>query len=171
MSASVRLARPDDMAEVRQLCWAYRDVLVERSKARPSIVEHYYSEPVYTDLMERLPDIHARPDGAIFVAETNGIIGEIIGCAMTHRIDAETREIKRLYVNAHARGSGAATALINAAKAQSKADGYRRMVLDSMIWLDEAVRLYDRLGFTECAPYYEPDPAYLDLLIFREIAL
>ena len=168
MNVTVRLAGPDDMAEVRRLCWAYRDVLVERSQTRPAIVEHYYAKEDFTALMDRLPQIHARPKGAVFVAET---FADIIGCAMTHPIDADTCEIKRLYVDPNVRGSGAAFALINAAKTQSKADGYTRMVLDSMIWLDEAVRLYDRLGFMECAPYYDPDPAFVDLLIFREIRL
>jgi GNAT superfamily N-acetyltransferase len=168
MSVTVRMAGQDDMTEVRRLCWAYRDVLVERSSTRPDLVDHYYAVPDYEALMGRLDQVHARPDGAIFVAELNG---EIIGCGMTHRIDAKTCEIKRLYVDPKARGHGAAKELIAHSKTQAVTDGYTRMVLDSMIWLPEAIQLYDRLGFTPCPPYYEPDPDLLDLLIFREIAL
>jgi GNAT superfamily N-acetyltransferase len=159
------MAGPEDIAEVRRLCWAYRDVLVERSAARPAIVDHYYAVPDYEALMGRLEQVHARPDGAIFVAELDR---SVIGCAMTHRIDTETCEIKRLYVDPKARGHGAAKDLIAVSQRQALMDGYSRMVLDSMIWLPEAVQLYDGLGFTPCPPYYEPDPAYLDLLIFRE---
>lgn len=164
----VRQASDGDMGDVQRLCWDYRAVLAEVTAPRPDIIDFYYAETDYAALMHALPQKHARPHGAIFVAELDGAV---VGCGMTHRIDAASSEIKRVFVNPAARGHGVASQIVEAAKAQAKADGYRRMVLDSIIWLADAVRLYDHLGFTPCPPYYAPDPRLDGLIIFREIAL
>lgn len=165
---TVRPATPQDLPAIQALCWDYRALLVQAASARPEIVEAYYAEADYAALMDALPQKHARPDGEMFVAELGGAV---VGCGMTHRIDATTSEIKRVFTAPKARGYGAATGIIRAAMAQAKTDGYTRMVLDSMVTLEDAVRLYDGMGFTPCAPYYAPDPRFTDLLIFREIDL
>ena len=165
MNVSVRQANEHDLATVRQLCWAYRDLLAERLSTRPEVLDAYYSEAKYRQLMDALPELHARPDGVILVAELEGAV---VGCGMTHRIDATTCEIKRVFVDASARGAGAGKTLVQAAMAQSQADGYTRMVLDTIIWLPEAARLYEWMGFVPTAPYYDPDPEVLDLMLFME---
>ncbi|MEZ5716014.1 MAG: GNAT family N-acetyltransferase [Paracoccaceae bacterium] len=156
-------ASPADHAALRTLCRAYRDSLVRRATPCPDIVETYYAEEAYEALLTQLPEKHARPDGALFLA----LLDEVpIGCGMTHRIDATTCEIKRVYTAPAARGHGAATALVTAAMEQARADGYGRMVLDTMAWLSEAIALYTRLGFTECAPFYTPEPRFARHLRF-----
>ncbi len=167
-AASIRVAAAADLPAVQALCWDYRAVLVEAAAPRPEIVEAYYAKADYSALMAVLPRKHARPDGEMFVAKLGG---HIVGCGMTHRINATTSEIKRVFTAPEARGSGAATGIIRAAMAQAKADGYTRLVLDSIVTLTDAVRLYDSMGFTPCTPYYDPDPRFVDLLVFREIAL
>lgn len=76
----IRLATPDDMGAVRDLCRAYRSVLIDRSRHVPAFVDTYYGEADFEDLLTRLPDIHARPKGAILV---HGTQGHVTGCAMT----------------------------------------------------------------------------------------
>ena len=146
-----------DHAAIRALCRAYRDSLVRRATPCPEIVENYYEETAYEALLNRLPEIHARPDGALFLALLHDMP---VGCGMTHRIDAQTCEIKRVYVAPTARGHGAARAIVQAALAQARSDGYSRMVLDTMAWLHEAIGLYTTLGFTKCPPFYTPDPRF-----------
>lgn len=165
---AVRPAEKADLADVRALCRAYRALLVERSQHVPSFITTYYSEESFEALLADLPHIHARPDGAIFLAE---LAGRPVGCAMTQRIDRETSEIKRVFVTPEARGSGAGRALFAAAMAQARADGYGRMVLDTFHTLDEAIGLYHALGFTPAAPFYAPDPALAPFLRFYEARL
>lgn len=164
MSVNVRLAVPaKDMGDIERLCWAYRDFLVERTTHVPEIVDHYYEREAYADLIADLPRRHARPTGAICVAEHKG---QIIGCAMYHLINPETCEIKRVFVDENGRGLGAAKALFHDTMERAADDGYKRMVLDTMHTLTEAISLYGRLGFEPCPPFYDPDPKYLQYLRF-----
>lgn len=155
----IRIAEGEaDMAEVRRLCRAYRALLAERSAPRPDLLDRYYALDAYEGLLFRLADLHAPPDGAIFVAEHDG---RVRGCAMTHRIGPETCEIKRVFTEPEARGHGLAAALFAAAMQRAREDGYAEMKLDTMIWLTEAIGLYRKLGFEEIAPFYDiaPDTA------------
>ncbi len=88
------------------------------------------------------------------------------GCVAVRRIDGDTCELKRLYVEPHARGSGLGRALTQAAIAHARARGYARMLLDTLPTMDEARGLYASLGFRE-TDAYRPNPiagtAYLAL--------
>ena len=64
MNVSVRHATGQDLATVRQLCWAYRNLLAERVSDRPEVLDAYYSEAKYRQLMDALPELHARPSSA-----------------------------------------------------------------------------------------------------------
>ncbi|MEJ6401728.1 GNAT family N-acetyltransferase [Yoonia sp. 2307UL14-13] len=163
---TIRPARGDyDLAAVRDLCWAYRDILLERTTDLPGLVDHYYATPIYQKLMDDLPGKHIPPDGEIFVA-TEG--DDIIACGMTHRIDAETCEIKRVYVTPEGRGKGIARHLCKDAMTWAKAAGYKRFVLDTMVRLPEAMALYEGMGFTRAAPYHDLPKAFIDLVVFYE---
>lgn len=164
MTLSIRPATPADMDDVARLCWAYRDLLVARSDGLPPIVETYYARDTYAALIADLPRIHARPKGDILVAALDG---QTVGCGMYYPLaDPGTTEIKRIYVDETARGTGAGRALIQDAMQRARADGYTRMVLDTMIRLPEAIALYEKLGFKPCAPFYEPDPEFEPYLRF-----
>ena len=165
---TIRQATQDDLVAVRALCWDYRTGLLRIAGDRRDVVEADYSQRQFETIMDSLPQLHARPDGAIFAGDVEG---SALGCAMTHRIDAQSCEIKRLFVDPAARGKGLAERLVTSAMRQARADGYTRMVLDSLIWLEDALRLYDRLGFAPCPPYYPLQPAFADLLVFRAIKL
>lgn len=160
------IRRPEteaDHAAIRSLCRAYRESLARRATHCPDIVEKYYSERSYEALLIQLPALHARPKGALFLACLNA---SPVGCAMTHEVAPGRAEIKRLYVSRQARGHGAARLLIRAAMEQAREDGHAEMVLDTMAWLHEAIALYERLGFTPCAPFYDPEPRYAPHLRF-----
>ena len=164
MTVNVRPATPADMDDVARLCWAYRDVLVERSEGLPPVVEAYYAKDAYATLMADLPRIHARPKGDILIAVQDDAV---VGCAMYYPLaEPGTTEVKRLYVDPVARGTGAGRTLLQDAMKRAKADGYTRMVLDTISPLTEAIALYDRMGFKPCAPYYDPDPDFVEYLRF-----
>lgn len=163
----IRPATPADMDAIAHLCWAYRDLLIERMADVPDMVETYYAEADYGALIADLPRIHARPRGDILLAEADGVIG----CAMYYPISGSVTEIKRIFVAPEGRGQGAARALVLEAMARAKADGYERMVLDTVAALTEAIALYGKLGFAPCAPFYAPDPRFVHALRFYDIAL
>ena len=93
-----------DLDRVRSLCWAYRDFLFANDPTQREVMETFYPRDYYADLMDRLDQVHARPDGAIMVAELRD---DVIGCGMTHRLDTDRCELKRLFVHETPRGAGA----------------------------------------------------------------
>ncbi len=165
----IRPYTPDDQAELARLCWAYRDLLVERTAGVPGIVETYYAKDAYTRLIDDLPRIHARPKGEILIAEHEGAA---IGCGMYYPLEEPgVCEIKRVFVDPAGRGLGAGRALMQAGIDGARADGYRRMVLDTMIALTEAITLYKALGFGPGTPFYDVDPRFADVICFFEMDL
>ena len=64
-------------------------------------------------------------------------------------------EVKRLYVQPAQRGLGWGERLARAVVQEAHAIGYRELRLDTFAWMGEARALYARLGFRECAPYYD----------------
>ncbi|MEM6309441.1 MAG: GNAT family N-acetyltransferase [Pseudomonadota bacterium] len=167
---SVRPARyPEEASDIARLCWAYRDLLIERTTMVPEIVDAYYAKDSYAALIDDLPRIHARPVGEIFIATLDG---EAVGCAMHYPLNSEGLcEIKRVFVDPKGRGHGVGRALMHTCMTAAKADGHNRMVLDTMINLKEAIALYQDLGFTPADPFYELDPQFADYIRFFGIDL
>lgn len=124
----------------------------------------------FADELATLPGAYARPLGRLYVA---GVPGEAFGCialrplATHHDRDGnrgpgastavvpETGEVKRLFVRAGARTGGWGRRLAETIVADARAIGYRELKLDTLDWMTDARRLYAKLGFRECAPYYE----------------
>ncbi len=97
------------------------------------------------------------PTGAALLARLG--TGGIVGFTGVRAFDADAgdAELKRMYVEPVAQGLGLGRALGEAAIAQARRLGYRRLLLDSRASLVAACALYRRLGFTDVAPY-RPNP-------------
>ncbi len=98
-----------------------------------------------------LPGKYAPPDGRLFLACRDGAP---IGCVALRRFDADSGELKRLYVQPDHRGHGVAQALGAAAIEAARAVGYRRVVLDTLDRMTAARKLYVATGFREIPAYY-----------------
>lgn len=88
------------------------------------------------------------------------------GMVAYRRLDAQRCEMKRLYVKSEWRGSGNGEALAKAIIARARTAGYQEMLLDTLEQLRPAIRLYEKLGFVRCSPYYDnplPDVVYMHL--------
>ena len=84
------------------------------------------------------------------------------GCVAVRFLDAQTAEMKRLYVRAAHRGKGLGRVLAQQAIAAARAAGCRRIVLDTLPKMREAQSLYRELGFQPIAPYLQnPTPGAL----------
>ncbi len=100
-----------------------------------------------------LPGRYAPPSGRLLLA-TNG--AATAGVIALRGLDDETCEMKRLYVRPVFRGERWGSKLAEFLLAEARAIGYRRMVLDTLPGkMDDAIALYQRLGFKEIAPYYD----------------
>ena len=88
--------------------------------------------------------------GAFLVAS---IDGKPTGCGAIRRLDADTAEVKRMYVAPDARGKGVGHAILTALEAESRRLGVRRILLETGVRQQEALALYSKVGF-------HPIPAY-----------
>jgi putative acetyltransferase len=70
-----------------------------------------------------------------------------IGCAAVRFLDAETAEVKRMYVAPTARGDGVGRRLLEELEAFARERGARRLVLETGPLQIEALALYERTGF------------------------
>jgi len=118
----------------------------------------------FEEELATLPGKYAPPRGRLFLA------GDApAGCIALRPLDeAGVGEVKRLYVRDAARGTGLGRALVQTVIAHARDAGYAELRLDTADWMRDAVRLYGRLGFRECSPYYHnpmPGAVYMSLVL------
>ena len=115
--------------------------------------------------LAQLPGDYVLPAGVLFVARVDG---EVAGCVAAHQWREGVCEMKRLFVRDGFRGSGCGRALVESIIAWARKAGYQRILLDTLPAMDQAQRLYLRLGFQEVAPY-RPNPVpgarFLELVL------
>jgi ribosomal protein S18 acetylase RimI-like enzyme len=132
----ITLARADDLPAVRELILEYAsalgvDLSFQDFDHEMATLEKYYE--------------------VILIARKGGAAPH--GCVALRRMDEETCEMKRLYVQPafrrHEVGRQLAETIIEIARQR----GYARMRLDTLPMMTGAMRLYESLGFTDIAPY------------------
>jgi ribosomal protein S18 acetylase RimI-like enzyme len=116
-----------------------------------------------------LPGRYAAPAGRLLLALDGG---QAAGCAALQPIDGRICEMKRLYVRPAFRGRGIGRTLAQALIAEAREIGYAFMRLDTIpSKMQEAVVLYERLGFREIPPYREnpfPEALYMELNLAKQ---
>lgn len=100
------------------------------------------------------PALYRPPHGVFLIAPDDDLP---LGCVALSRDDAESGEVKRLWVAPAARGKGLARRLMAAVEAQARAMGLRLLRLDTNGTLTEAVAFYTREGWTPI-PRYNDNP-------------
>lgn len=109
--------------------------------------------------LEALPGAYAPPGGVLLIARDgdkaarSGSGDDAAGCVALRRLDADTGEMKRMYVREAYRGSGLGRRLAVAVIDEAKKRDCKRVVLDTLPKLASAIALYRDLGFRETAPY------------------
>jgi len=169
VSATLRTAEtPADIALARELFVEYAQWL-----AVDLCFQGFESE------LASLPGAYAPPRGRLLLA---GDFPTALGCIALRPLGAQgacragaaktdddtVGEVKRLYVRPAHRANGWGHRLADALIAEARLIGYRELKLDTLEWMDDARKLYARLGFRECAAYYDnplPGVVYMALAL------
>ncbi len=80
---------------------------------------------------------------------------QAVGCGAVRRLDADTAEIKRMWVEPAARGQGIGRSLLAALEAGAVELGCRTVRLDTAASLTEALAMYEAAGYVEIPAYNE----------------
>jgi len=102
--------------------------------------------------MASLDKLFTMPHGAYYFAEVDGMVAGGVGF---RSIDAQTAEVKRLYVRKQFLGNKLGAALMENLLKDLKILGYDRAVLDAVPPTLQAQKLYKSLGFYEIEPYFD----------------
>ncbi|WP_416181122.1 GNAT family N-acetyltransferase [Chloroflexus sp.] len=113
-----------------------------------------------------LPGAYAPPRGRLLLAL---VANEAAGCVALRPLSETVCEMKRLYVRPPFRKAGLGRQLADHIVAEATAIGYELMRLDTLPSMGSAIRLYEALGFTRCAPYY-PTPIAETVFMERRLA-
>jgi GNAT superfamily N-acetyltransferase len=82
--------------------------------------------------------------GTFLLARTDG---RAIGCGALRRVDADSGEVKRMYVEPEMRGRGVARQILDRLEAAAMELKLSRLVLETGIHQAEAIALYQKAGF------------------------
>ncbi len=109
---------------------------------------------------------YTAPAGELLVAIEND---EVVGMIAYHKHSATRCEMKRLYVKPKYRGMKLGEQLIQKLIELAIQSGYTEIVLDTLLPLQSAIYLYQKLGFQQCEPYYN-NPMN-DVIYFKKMLL
>ncbi len=119
----------------------------------------------FEEEMADMPGEYAPPDGCILMAYS----GEnIAGCVALRKLEDDICEMKRLYVRPGFRDLGIGESLSEKIIDEARRIGYKKMRLDTLPSMKEAVSIYEDLGFEVILPYrFNP----FDGALFMELEL
>lgn len=137
MQSIIRPIEEKDDVAVGQLI---RTVLTEFKANKPGTA-------YYDDSTNHLSTLFVNPRSAYWVIEEDGKVIGGGGIFPTEGLPIDTCELVKLYLNAETRGKGLGKLIINKCIEKAKQLGYQKMYLESMPELNQAVSLYEKLGF------------------------
>ena len=104
--------------------------------------------------------------GAFVVARLGGVP---MGCGAVRLLDAETAEVKRMFVDPSARGHGIGRRILGVLEERARTLGVKRLVLEMGPRQPDAHALYTRAGFVPVEPFGEYVGSPLSVCLAREL--
>jgi ribosomal protein S18 acetylase RimI-like enzyme len=115
--------------------------------------------------LRELPGEYSPPGGVLLLAFQGS---ELAGCVAMRKISDDICEMKRLFARPQFRGQGIGRTLAKRIIEEGRKRRYRRMRLDTLPSMKQAIPLYYSLGFKPIEPYrYNP----VEGAIFMELEL
>lgn len=111
--------------------------------------------------LSTLPGLYSSSNGGILLlastySSSDTEDREPLGCVALRPLQPPAiAELKRLYVSPSARGSGLGRTLVSEVLRSVREIGYEEVKLDTLLFMNEARRLYTEFGFEECEAYYD----------------
>jgi len=96
---------------------------------------------------DTLFEVFQKPRSVYNIAEMNGKIIGGAGIYPTDGLDNDTCELVKMYLRPHVRGLGLGRLLIEKCIEQAKELGYKKIYLESMPELRQALKVYEKFGF------------------------
>lgn len=122
----------------------------------------------FQDFEAELKTIHKqynRPEGALILAY-NGKVA--VGCSAVRRLEADTAELKRMYVRPEFRGNRIGQKLLELSVEAARELKYIKIRLDTLPEMIQAQKLYRSFGFYEI-PSYRFNPVqgtiYMEMIL------
>lgn len=151
----------DRAGEILGLFSEYMDMLLDNDPGFASYLKIQNYDAEIRDLTQK----YGLPDGRLYLALWND---EPAGCIALRRLDEKRCEMKRLYVRPEFRGKGIARQLVRRIIADANEIGYDAMLLDTLPFLQNAIRMYRALGFHDI-PCYNDSP--MENTVFLQLDL
>ena len=102
------------------------------------------------ELLE-LKTMYSAPAGGIILAKATH---QFVASVAIRKIDNDTAELKRMFVQPAFQGKGIGKDLLRQAIEMAKTANYRRIKLDTLNYMLPAINLYKQNGFYEIPAYY-----------------
>ena len=147
--------------EIKSLFTEYTEYLVENDVE----FKKYLEIQKYDNEIENLEDKYGMPWGRLYIAFYEN---QVAGCIALRKLNETECEMKRLYVKPEFRNKGIAKMLVEKVISDSKEIGYSSMLLDTLPFLQTAIKMYKKIGFYEIGCYNDSP---LDNTIYMKLDL
>jgi len=137
MNLTIRNIQPSDNPIIARIV---KDTLAEFDANHPDTV---YYDPTTDTLYQ----VFQKEGATYFVAELDGEIVGGGGIYPTDGLPADTCELVKMYLLPQGRGIGLGKTLIEKSLAFAKEAGYKKVYLESMPELKQALKVYAKFGF------------------------
>lgn len=152
---------------VERVEWMHRDAQRLRTAQRAELDARYGRDDHEPGVVPTAGDVPV-----FLIARNEG--GEAVVCGGLRPLDAavlgpDVAEIKRMYAAPGSRGTGAAVAVLRALEAEAQRLGIRRLVLETGTAQPDAVRFYQREGYSPIPLYGHYVGSELSLCFARDL--
>lgn len=132
--------------ELRTLFEEYTRLLIERDAS----FKKYLDLQNYAEEIDHLDGKYGLPYGRVYLLYCDR---KPAGCIGLRKIDDQSCEMKRLYIRPEFRGKRLGEILVERIIGDAREIGYSHMLLDTLPFLQSALRLYKKFGFYEIESY------------------
>ena len=126
--------------EIRALFSEYTSMLT----ANDPSMQGYLAIQNYEEELSHLEEKYGPPSGRLYLARCGK---EAAGCIGLKKIDDQNCEMKRFYVRPQFRGRKLGVQLMQKIIMDAREIGYSHMLLDTLPFLEDAIRMYKKSGF------------------------